>query len=124
MSQNQPNQEQTPQQEEGKGNDYVECEICGKQIKSSAYKRHMAGIHGFITKEEFAKMREEVEKTIQTSIHSALQEHWKGHYRSLKELLEEGERHAETCPTCQAELKEWLDKKRKETYKKSVRRWI
>jgi len=84
----------------------------------------MAGIHGFITKEEFAKMREEVEKTIQTSIHSALQEHWKGHYRSLKELLEEGERHAETCPTCQAELKEWLDKKRKETYKKSVRRWI
>jgi len=123
----QPTQEQnpTPQQthEEEKGNDYVECEVCGKKVKASAYKRHVSAIHGFITKEEFQKMREEVEKTIQTSIHSALQEHWKGHYRSLKELLEEGEKHAETCPQCREELDQWLKKKRQESYKKGKRLW-
>ena len=123
----QPTQEQTPSppqtHEEEKGNDYVECEVCGKKVKASAYKRHVSAIHGFITKEEFQKMREEVEKTIQTSIHSALQEHWKGHYRSLKELLEEGEKHAETCPTCKNELEEWLKKKRQESYKKGKRLW-
>jgi len=123
----QPTQEQTPTppqtHEEEKGNDYVECEVCGKKVKASAYKRHVSAIHGFITKEEFQKMREEVEKTIQTSIHSALQEHWRGHYKSLKELLEEGEKHAETCPTCQAELQEWLKKKRQESYKKGKRLW-
>ena len=123
----QPTQEQTPSpsqtHEEEKGNDYVECEVCGKKVKASAYKRHVSAIHGFITKEEFQKMREEVEKTIQTSIHSALQEHWKGHYRSLGELLEEGEKHAETCPQCREELEKWLDKKRKEKYKPANRKW-
>jgi len=124
MSQNTQEQSPPPQpQEEEKGNDYVECEVCGKKVKASAYKRHVSAIHGFITKEEFQKMREEVEKTIQTSIHSALQEHWKGHYRSLKELLEEGEKHAETCPTCKNELEEWLKKKRQESYKKGKRLW-
>ena len=124
MSQNTQEQTPTPQpQEEEKGNDYVECEICGKKVKASAYKRHVSAIHGFITKEEFQKMREEVEKTIQTSIHSALQEHWKGHYRSLKELLEEGEKHAETCPQCREELDQWLKKKRQESYKKGKRLW-
>ena len=98
---------QTPQQnEEEKGNDYVECEVCGKKIKASAYKRHVSAIHGFITKEEYAKLKEEVEKTVQTTIHNALQEHWKGHYRSLAELLEEGEKHAETCPQCRKELED------------------
>jgi len=121
--QNSPPQTQPQQTEEEKGNDYVECEVCGKKIKANMLKRHMNGVHGFITKEEFVKMREEVEKTIQSSIHEALKEHWKGHYRSLKELLEEGEKHAETCPTCQNELREWLDKKRKESYKKSKRLW-
>ena len=122
MSQNTQEQTPTPQpREEEKGNDYVECEICGKKVKASAYKRHVSAIHGFITKEEFQKMREEVEKTIQTSIHSALQEHWKGHYRSLKELLEEGEKHAETCPQCREELDQWLKKKRQESYKKGKR---
>jgi len=116
---------QTPQQapEEEKGNDYVECEVCGKKVKASAYKRHVSAIHGFITKEEYAKLKEEVEKTIQTTIHSALQEHWKGHYRSLAELLEEGEKHAETCPQCRQELQQWLDKKRKEKYKPANRKW-
>ena len=124
MSQSTQEQTPTPQQtqEEDKGNDYTECEVCGKKVKASAYKRHMS-IHGFITKEEFQRMREEVEKTIQSSIHDALKEHWKGHYRSLKELLEEGEKHAETCPTCQAELQEWLKKKRQESYKKGKRLW-
>jgi ribosomal protein L37AE/L43A len=102
----------------------VECEVCGKKVKASAYKRHVSAIHGFITKEEFAKMREEVEKAIQTSIHSALQEHWKGHYRSLRELLEEGEKHAETCPTCKNELEEWLKKKKLEKYKPANRKWM
>jgi len=125
MSQNPQEQTPTPQQtnEGEKGNDYLDCEVCGKKVKASAYKRHMA-IHGFITKEEFQRMREEVEKTIQSSIHSALQEHWKGHYRSLKELLEEGEKHAETCPTCQAELREWLEKKKREKYKPANRKWL
>jgi uncharacterized C2H2 Zn-finger protein len=125
MSQN--TQEQTPQtppQEEEKGNDYVECEVCGKKVKASAYKRHVSAIHGFITKEEFGRLKEEVEKTIQTSIHSALQEHWKGHYRSLRELLEEGEKHAETCPTCKNELEEWLKKKKLEKYKPANRKWM
>ena len=115
---------QTPQtQDEEKGNDYVECEVCGKKVKASAYKRHVSAIHGFITKEEYAKLKEEVEKTIQATIHSALQEHWKGHYRSLAELLEEGEKHAETCPQCRQELQQWLDKKRKEKYKPANRKW-
>jgi len=125
MSQTPQEQTPTPQQAEGeKGNDYVDCEICGKKIKASAYKRHVSAIHGFITKEEFQKMREEVEKTIQTSIHEALKEHWKGHYRSLRELLEEGEKHAETCPTCQKELAEWLERKKREKYKPSNRKWL
>ena len=115
---------QTPQtQDEEKGNDYVECEVCGKKVKASAYKRHVSAIHGFITKEEYAKLKEEVEKTIQTTIHSALQEHWKGHYRSLAELLEEGEKHAETCPQCRQELQQWLEKKQREKYKSANRKW-
>jgi len=124
MSQNQTQEQANPPQEEGKDeSQFVDCEICGKKIRANMFKRHMNAVHGFITKEEFAKMREEVEKVIQTSIHSALQEHWKGHYKSLKELLEEGEKHAETCPTCQAELQEWLKKKRQESYKKGKRLW-
>jgi len=118
-------QTQPPQQapEEDKGNDYVECEICGKKLKASAYKRHVSAIHGFITKEEYAKLKEEVEKTIQATIHSALQDHWKGHYRSLAELLEEGERHAESCPQCREELEKWLEKKKREKYKPANRKW-
>jgi len=123
----QPTQEQTPTppqtHEEEKGNDYVECEVCGKKIKASAYKRHVSAIHGFITKEEYAKLKEEVEKTVQTTIHNALQEHWKGHYRSLGELLEEGEKHAETCPQCREELNQWLEKKKREKYKPANRKW-
>ena len=121
----QTSQTQPPQQapEEDKGNDYVECEICGKKLKASAYKRHVSAIHGFITKEEYAKLKEEVEKTVQATIHSALQEHWKGHYRSLAELLEEGEKHAESCPQCREELEKWLEKKKREKYKPSNRKW-
>jgi len=124
MSQTPQEQTPTPQQSEGeKGNDYVECEVCGKKIKANAYKRHVSAIHGFITKEEFQRLREEVEKAIQSSIHSALQEHVKGHYRSLGELLAEGEKHAETCPQCKEELEQWLKKKKMEKYKPANRKW-
>jgi len=41
----------------------------------------------------------------------------------LKELLEEGEKHAETCPQCREELDQWLKKKRQESYKKGKRLW-
>ena len=128
MSQNQT-QEQTPQSniqneaEEKDESQFVECEICGKKVRANMYKRHMSGVHGFITKEEFARLKEEVQKTIESSIHSALEKHEKGHYRSLKELLEEGEKHAESCPTCRAELEQWLEKKKKEKYKASNRKW-
>ncbi|ASO67387.1 hypothetical protein c125 [Metallosphaera turreted icosahedral virus] len=125
MSQSQPTQEQTPPQEEGKDeSQWTECEVCGKKVRMNMYKRHMSAVHGFITKEEYQRLKEEVEKTIQSTIHSALQEHWKGHYKSLSELLEEGEKHAETCPTCQKELEEWLKKKRNEKYKPANRKWL
>ena len=116
---------QTPQtpQTEGEDVQYMECEVCGKKVRANAYKRHMSSVHGFITKEEYQKLKEEVEKTIQNSIHTALQEHWKGHYKSLKELLEEGEKHAESCPTCQKEMQEWLEKKKREKYKPANRKW-
>ena len=125
MSQNQQEQSvQTPPQEEAKADaQFVDCDICGKKIRANMYKRHMASVHGFITKEEFAKMKEEVEKAIQSTIHSALQEHVKSHYKSLKELLEEGERHAMECPQCKNELEEWLKRKRQESYKKGKRLW-
>ena len=129
MSQNPTTQEQTPQsntQNEAEGKDeaqWTECEVCGKKVRLNMYKRHMSAVHGFITKEEYAKLKEEVEKTIQTTIHSALQEHWKGHYRSLAELLEEGEKHAETCPQCRKELEDWLEKKKREKYKPANRKW-
>ena len=116
---------QTPPQEEAKADaQFVDCDICGKKIRANMYKRHMASVHGFITKEEYQKLKEEVEKTIQNTIHEALKEHWKGHYRSLKELLEEGEKHAESCPTCQKELEEWLEKKKREKYKSANRKWL
>jgi len=129
MSQNQSVQEQSPSNpsNEAEGKDesqFTECEVCGKKVRLNMYKRHMSAVHGFITKEEYQKLKEEVEKTIQSTIHEALQEHWKGHYRSLKELLEEGEKHAETCPTCRNELEEWLKRKKMEKYKPANRKWL
>ena len=126
MSQNTENQtNQThPQEVEEKGEQFIECEVCGKKVRSNMYKRHMSGVHGFITKEEFSRLKEEVQKTIQSSIHSALEEHGRGHYKSLKELLEEGEKHAQECPQCRDELAEWLERKRKESYKKTNRKWL
>jgi len=122
-TQSQTSQTPQPAQTEEDDSQYTECEVCGKKVRYNAYKRHMNAVHGFITKEEFQRMREEVEKTIQASIHAALQEHWKGHYRSLKELLDEGEKHAETCPQCREELDQWLKKKKMEKYKSANRKW-